>query len=97
MRAARSPVLSHLSSTIQGLHTVRAHKVQDIFLQEFFHHQDLHSSAWFAYLSTMRWFLFHLDMLGTSFITLLAFCSVAAAESKCFILIIFGDTQRGST
>uniref|UniRef100_A0A8C8DRS1 ATP binding cassette subfamily C member 4 (PEL blood group) n=1 Tax=Oryzias sinensis TaxID=183150 RepID=A0A8C8DRS1_9TELE len=39
----RSPVFSHLSSTLQGLSTIRAFRVQERFQQMFDEYQDLHS------------------------------------------------------
>lgn len=41
--AARSPVFSHLSSSLQGLWTIRALKAEDRFQKLFDAHQDLHS------------------------------------------------------
>lgn len=40
---ARSPVFSHLSSTLHGLSTIRAFKVQQSFQQMFDEYQDVHS------------------------------------------------------
>lgn len=40
---ARSPVFSHLSSTLLGLSTIRAFKVQQTFQQMFDEYQDIHS------------------------------------------------------
>lgn len=40
---ARSPVFSHLSSTLHGLSTIRAFKVQKRFQQMFDEYQDIHS------------------------------------------------------
>lgn len=40
---ARSPVFSHLSSTLHGLSTIRAFKVQQTFQQMFDEFQDIHS------------------------------------------------------
>uniref|UniRef100_A0A8C2DMC4 Cystic fibrosis transmembrane conductance regulator n=1 Tax=Cyprinus carpio TaxID=7962 RepID=A0A8C2DMC4_CYPCA len=39
----RSPVFSHLSSSLQGLCTIRAFKAEERFQQAFDAHQDLHS------------------------------------------------------
>lgn len=43
---ARSPVFSHLSSSLQGLCTIRAFKAEERFQQAFDAHQDLHSGPW---------------------------------------------------
>ena len=78
----RSPVLSHLTSTILGLHSVRAYGVQRIFLEEFYRHQDLHTSAWFLHISTLRWFAYYLDTICAAFISVVAISSVAAANGE---------------
>lgn len=41
--AARSPVFSHLSSSLQGLWTIRAFRAQERLKKDFDAHQDLHS------------------------------------------------------
>ena len=43
--AARSPVFSHLSSSLQGLWTIRAFRAEQRFQNDFDAHQDLHSGA----------------------------------------------------
>ena len=40
---ARSPVFSHLASSLQGLWTIRACKAEQKFQELFDAHQDLHS------------------------------------------------------
>ncbi|XP_031416224.1 ATP-binding cassette sub-family C member 4-like isoform X2 [Clupea harengus] len=69
----RSPVFSHLSSSLQGLWTIRAFKAQERFQQMFDAHQDLHSESWFLFLTTSRWFAVRLDGLCSIFVTITAF------------------------
>ncbi|XP_019738048.1 multidrug resistance-associated protein 4-like isoform X5 [Hippocampus comes] len=70
---ARSPVFSHLSSSLQGLSTIRAFKVQQRFQEMFDSYQDLHSEAWFLFLTTSRWLAVRLDGICSIFITFTAF------------------------
>ncbi|KAM9766341.1 ATP-binding cassette sub-family C member 4-like isoform 2-T2 [Menidia menidia] len=69
----RSPVFSHLSSSLQGLWTIRAFGAEDRLKKAFDAHQDLHSEAWFLFLMTSRWFALRLDAICSVFITLAAF------------------------
>ncbi|XP_019738045.1 multidrug resistance-associated protein 4-like isoform X2 [Hippocampus comes] len=69
----RSPVFSHLSSSLQGLSTIRAFKVQQRFQEMFDSYQDLHSEAWFLFLTTSRWLAVRLDGICSIFITFTAF------------------------
>nr|XP_046238010.1 ATP-binding cassette sub-family C member 4-like isoform X2 [Scatophagus argus]XP_046238011.1 ATP-binding cassette sub-family C member 4-like isoform X2 [Scatophagus argus]XP_046238012.1 ATP-binding cassette sub-family C member 4-like isoform X2 [Scatophagus argus]XP_046238013.1 ATP-binding cassette sub-family C member 4-like isoform X2 [Scatophagus argus] len=69
----RSPVFSHLSSSLQGLWTIRALGAERRLKKAFDTHQDLHSEAWFLFLMTSRWFAFRLDGICSIFITLTTF------------------------
>ncbi|XP_029941882.1 multidrug resistance-associated protein 4-like [Salarias fasciatus] len=69
----RSPVFSHLSSSLQGLWTIRAFGAQDRLKRAFDAHQDLHSEAWFLFLMTSRWFALRLDSICSIFITFASF------------------------
>ncbi|KAM9709908.1 ATP-binding cassette sub-family C member 4-like [Menidia menidia] len=69
----RSPVFSHLSSSLQGLSTIRAFRVQQRFQQMFDEFQDLHSASWFLFLTTSRWFAVRLDGICSVFVTITAF------------------------
>ncbi|XP_066522703.1 multidrug resistance-associated protein 4 isoform X2 [Hoplias malabaricus] len=69
----RSPVFSHLSSSLQGLWTIRAFKAEERFQKTFDAHQDLHSEAWFLFLTTSRWFAVRLDGMCSVFVTITAF------------------------
>uniref|UniRef100_A0A8C4NTL8 ATP-binding cassette, sub-family C (CFTR/MRP), member 4 n=1 Tax=Dicentrarchus labrax TaxID=13489 RepID=A0A8C4NTL8_DICLA len=69
----RSPVFSHLSSSLQGLWTIRALRAEDRLKKAFDAHQDLHSEAWFLFLMTSRWFALRLDSICSIFITFATF------------------------
>uniref|UniRef100_A0A8C5FNE8 Multidrug resistance-associated protein 4-like n=1 Tax=Gadus morhua TaxID=8049 RepID=A0A8C5FNE8_GADMO len=64
----RSPVFSHLSSSLQGLATIRAFRAQHRFQEMFDACQDLHTEAWFLFLTTSRWFAVRLDGICSTFI-----------------------------
>ncbi|XP_060815467.1 probable multidrug resistance-associated protein lethal(2)03659 isoform X2 [Bombus pascuorum] len=66
----RSPVFGHLSATLQGLSTVRAFGAEEILTKEFDQHQDLHSSAWYIFISSSRAFGFWLDFFCVIYIML---------------------------
>ncbi|XP_067315095.1 ATP-binding cassette sub-family C member 4-like isoform X2 [Pseudorasbora parva] len=77
----RSPVFSHLSSSLQGLWTIRAFKAEERFQQTFDAHQDLHSEAWFLFLTTLRWFAVRLDGMCSVFVTSTAFGCLLLKDS----------------
>ncbi|XP_050968338.1 multidrug resistance-associated protein 4 [Labeo rohita] len=77
----RSPVFSHLSSSLQGLWTIRAFKAEERFQQAFDAHQDLHSEAWFLFLTTSRWFAVRLDGMCSVFVTITAFGCLLLKDS----------------
>ncbi|CAH0557608.1 unnamed protein product [Brassicogethes aeneus] len=69
----RSPVFSHLNASLNGLTTIRAFGAQEILTVEFDNHQDLHSSAWFSFISTSRAFGYWLDLVCIIYITVVTF------------------------
>ena len=46
----KSPIFSQLSSTLNGLTSIRAFKAEQMMINEFDYHQDIHSSAFFIHL-----------------------------------------------
>ncbi|XP_008297174.1 multidrug resistance-associated protein 4-like [Stegastes partitus] len=76
----RSPVFSHLSSSLQGLWTIRAFRAEERLKKTFDAHQDLHSEAWFLFLMTSRWFALRLDSICSLFITITAFGCILLRE-----------------
>uniref|UniRef100_A0A4W2H383 Multidrug resistance-associated protein 4 n=1 Tax=Bos indicus x Bos taurus TaxID=30522 RepID=A0A4W2H383_BOBOX len=77
----RSPVFSHLVSSLRGLWTIRAYKVEQRFQELFDSHQDLHSEAWFLLLTTSRWLAVYLDVTCVIFVTVVAFVSLILTET----------------
>lgn len=77
----RSPVFSHLSSSLQGLWTIRAYKAEERCQELFDAHQDLHSEAWFLFLTTSRWFAVRLDAICAIFVIVVAFGSLILAKT----------------
>ncbi|XP_060250612.1 ATP-binding cassette sub-family C member 4-like isoform X23 [Ovis aries] len=77
----RSPVFSHLASSLQGLWTIRAYKAEQKFQELFDAHQDLHSEAWFLLLTMSRWLAVYLDVICAIFVTLVAFGALILAET----------------
>ncbi|XP_073203967.1 ATP-binding cassette sub-family C member 4 isoform X4 [Lepidochelys kempii] len=77
----RSPVFSHLSTSLQGLWTIRAFKAEQRFQELFDAHQDLHSEAWFLFLTTSRWFAVRLDAICAIFVIVVAFGSLLLAKT----------------
>uniref|UniRef100_A0A670I6L0 ATP binding cassette subfamily C member 4 n=1 Tax=Podarcis muralis TaxID=64176 RepID=A0A670I6L0_PODMU len=77
----RSPVFSHLSSSLQGLWTIRAFKAEQRFQELFDAHQDLHTEAWFLFLTTSRWFAVRLDAICAIFVVVVAFASLLLAHT----------------
>nr|CAH7729852.1 unnamed protein product [Callosobruchus chinensis] len=78
----RSPVFSHLSASLLGLTTIRAFGAEDVLTKEFDSHQDLHSSAWFAFISTSRAFGYWLDIVCIIYITLVTFSFLLIGNEK---------------
>ncbi|XP_043747923.1 ATP-binding cassette sub-family C member 4-like isoform X4 [Cervus elaphus] len=79
--ATRSPVFSHLASSLRGLWTIRAYKAEQSFQELFDAHQDLHSEAWFLLLTTSRWLAVYLDVICAVFVTVVAFVSLILADA----------------
>ena len=51
---ARSPVYSHVATTINGLASIRAYGAQGEFRRQWFRYQNDHSACWFLFLSSSR-------------------------------------------
>ena len=79
--AARSPLYSHISATIQGLLTIRTYKEENNFIKKLHIYLNEHSKSWHAKISTSRWFGLRLDIIGLVFVTAVLFISIPLADS----------------
>ena len=79
--AARSPLYSHISATIQGLLTIRTYGEEDEFMKKLHCYMNEHSKGWHAKLSASRWFGLRLDMIGQLFVTSVIFIAIPLADS----------------
>ncbi|XP_060873076.1 ATP-binding cassette sub-family C member 4-like isoform X2 [Metopolophium dirhodum] len=77
----RSPVFTHLNASIQGLTTIRAFKAEKILSNEFDVHQDLHSSAWYLFLTSSRAFGLWLDIICFIYSCIVTFSFLTLSNS----------------
>lgn len=66
---ARSPIFSLVSSTRLGLASIRVFDLTDMFSRQFDSLQDVHTSAWFAFICSGRFLSLWLDFLVLVFVT----------------------------
>jgi ATP-binding cassette subfamily C (CFTR/MRP) protein 4 len=58
---ARSPIFSHLASTLSGLTTIRSFGAENEFSKKYDVLQDKHTSTYFMFMTCTRWFGIVLD------------------------------------
>ncbi|XP_031345990.1 probable multidrug resistance-associated protein lethal(2)03659 isoform X2 [Photinus pyralis] len=76
----RSPVFEHLSSSLQGLSTIRAFQAEAILKEEFDAHQDLHSGSYHLFLSTSQGFGYFLDCICAIYLAAVTFSFVISGS-----------------
>ncbi|KAG8186529.1 hypothetical protein JTE90_023957 [Oedothorax gibbosus] len=80
----RSPIFSHLSTSLYGLTTIRAFKAQQPFEVSFDHYQDKHTATWFMFISVTRWFGIVLDWLCVIYISCVTIGMVILSEDPSY-------------
>ncbi|XP_072393708.1 ATP-binding cassette sub-family C member 4-like isoform X2 [Diabrotica undecimpunctata] len=65
----KSPVFSHVNSSLNGMSTIRASKTEDILIKEFDEHQNVHTSAWYLTLVCISAFGLWMDIICIVFLT----------------------------
>ncbi|CAG2117983.1 unnamed protein product, partial [Medioppia subpectinata] len=82
----RSPVYSHVSTTISGLASVRAYGVQESFERQFYVYQNDHSATWFTFVGTSRGLGLAIDWFCVAYIIIIS-----------LVLMIFPDGIPGGS
>ncbi|TKC43869.1 hypothetical protein EI555_006070 [Monodon monoceros] len=72
----RSPIFTHLVTSLKGLWTLRAFGRQPYFETLFHKALNLHTANWFLYLSTLRWFQMRIEMIFVLFFIAVTFISI---------------------
>ena len=92
--AARSPLYSHISSTIQGLSTIRSYKEEEKFYHKFHSYQDEHTKGWHTYIATNRWFGMRIDLISGTFLAFVVFSAIPLADSEYLQLSLATCLQK---
>ncbi|XP_060100829.1 cystic fibrosis transmembrane conductance regulator [Heteronotia binoei] len=96
---ARSPIFTHLVTSLKGLWTLRAFGRQRYFETLFHKALNLHTANWFLYLSTLRWFQMRMEMIFVIFFIIVTFVSIATTgngEGKIGIILTLAMNIMGT-
>ncbi|EDW33917.1 GL21974 [Drosophila persimilis] len=77
----RSPVFSHLSSSLSGLAIIRSRQLQDVVAKEFDLLQDVHSSVWQLTMAANTALGLWLDCVSCVFLSVVTFSFIISNES----------------
>ncbi|XP_008210078.1 multidrug resistance-associated protein 4 isoform X1 [Nasonia vitripennis] len=102
---AKSPVYSHVNSTMSGLATIRSAEAQEKLKAEFDSLQNVHTSAHYLNIVSSSAFGFYIDILSVSLLAFVVFCFIILKDSNTFagivglaitqILMLYGSVQYG--
>ncbi|XP_050511824.1 ATP-binding cassette sub-family C member 4-like isoform X2 [Diabrotica virgifera virgifera] len=65
----KSPMFSHVNSSLHGMATIRASNTEDILIKEFDEHQNVHTSAWYLTIVCISAFGLWMDIVCIIFLT----------------------------
>jgi ATP-binding cassette subfamily C (CFTR/MRP) protein 4 len=77
----RSPLLSQVPASLEGLAVIRAFGVQDEFVKNFLALQNVNNSQYYGFVCTSRWLGIRLDLLAGSFLGISALVCVALGQT----------------
>lgn len=76
----RSPAVTHLTASLQGLPTIRAFGAQSTLSSEYDKHQDNHTSAYSLYFTAASAYGFYMDFICMFFTTAITFTFLVYSE-----------------
>ncbi|XP_012537913.1 multidrug resistance-associated protein 4 isoform X2 [Monomorium pharaonis] len=102
---AKSPMFSHVNSTLSGLTTIRSVGAQEMIRKQFEEHQNLHTSTYSLIIASGTMFGFVLDIVSIGFIAIVTYSFVALDNGNTFagnvglalsqVLILCNMVQHG--
>uniref|UniRef100_A0A8C5F2H4 Cystic fibrosis transmembrane conductance regulator n=1 Tax=Gopherus evgoodei TaxID=1825980 RepID=A0A8C5F2H4_9SAUR len=96
---ARSPIFTHLVTSLKGLWTLRAFGRQPYFETLFHKALNLHTANWFLYLSTLRWFQMRIELIFVIFFIAVTFISIVTTgegQGKAGIVLTLAMNIMGT-
>ncbi|XP_043488596.1 ATP-binding cassette sub-family C member 4-like [Polistes fuscatus] len=101
----KSPVFSHVNSSLVGLSTIRSTNAQEMLSKEFDLHQDLHTGAYSLSITTATTFGLALDAVSVLFVAFVTYSFIILNNGNTFagnvglaisqVLILCGMLQHG--
>jgi ATP-binding cassette subfamily C (CFTR/MRP) protein 4 len=73
---SRSPIYSHLTSTIHGLKVIRSYHAEQMSSKQFLSHVDDHTRVQFAIIVSERWAAMRFDGVTLAFLALVTILSM---------------------
>lgn len=67
---------------MQGMTTIRAMKAENVLIEEFDNHQDLHSSSYFMFISANIAFSLCMDFLSFLIVSCVTFTFLLSGQCK---------------
>lgn len=82
----RSPIYSHICSTLQGLTTIRACNASKTLENEFHMLQDHNTSCYFMFYSASRWFALWLDITSSLYSTFVIYSFLVLQNGMYYLV-----------
>lgn len=81
--SARTPLYTHISSTLTGISTIRSFGLQEKINKEFHRCLNYQSEAWILLTTASRWFAQRLDLIVLMYVACAAFAPIVIAPYVC--------------